>query len=1156
MKQFRIVDNVMGWLAFAIAAYVYCSTIEPTASFWDCPEFISTGYKLEIGHPPGAPFFMLTANLFSQFASDPSQVAYMVNTMSALLSAATILFLFWTISHLTRRLLVKQEEFRHATCLKELSLWKMIAIEGSAMVGALIYTFSDTFWFSAVEGEVYAYSSAFTAVVFWLILKWEDHADEPHADRWLVLIMYMTGLSIGVHLLNLLCLPAIVLVYYYKKFPTDDPKRDLKGSLIALFISIVILAAVLYGVVPGIVQVGGWFELLFVNYLGCPFNTGEIVYIFLLIAVMIWAIWETSRDLNEKRQNIAFLLALAMLGIPFYGHGWMSALIGIIVLAILWFVLGYQKKVKGQKPVALVTARIKNTSLLCMLMLMIGYSSYALIVIRSSANPPMDQNSPEDIFTLGEYLGREQYGQRPLFYGPSYASQVQLEQEGQYCKPVMSTGAPVWQRKEKASPDEKDEYFVVRTKDEYKYAQNMLFPRMYSSSHRGAYESWMGSISTNDSHFDRCGEDVVVKMPTQFENLRFFISYQCNFMYWRYFMWNFSGRQNDLQGNGELEHGNWLSGFEWFDNWRLGNQDMLPDELKENKGHNVYYMLPLLLGLIGLFWQSLAKHLGSAKDQTGIRQFWVVFFLFFMTGLAIVIYLNQTPMQPRERDYAYAGSFYAFAIWCGMGVAALIDLITRLKINKTVVAAVIALLALAVPAQMASQNWDDHDRSGRYTCRDFGQNYLNSCQQYLTTGNDSTPLYPIIFTNGDNDTFPLWYNQDVEGVRTDARVCNLSYLQTDWYIDQMRRPAYDSPSVPITWERIEYCSGTNEYITIEPQMKEVIKEYYRQDPEQARQQYGDEPFELKNVLKHWIRAKNEDFHMIPTDTLYMTIDKEAVRQSGMMMATDSIPDKMIISLKGKRALYKGDLMILEMLAQCNWKRPIYVAVSVGDDNYINLGDNIITEGLAYRITPFTTQHDGKPLPGVKNFDTERTYENIMHRFKFGGLEKRGLYIDETVMRMCYTHRRIMAKLAMELIYDAKDLEHEGKAEEAKALFKKAEEVLNYTDKVIPTYNVPHSYTSGSMDMARAWAALDQHKKAMDIIDQLWKNSVQYAKWYCSLNGFRFDGAKNDVLMHLYILQQLSELTLVLDRDKGEQQIAQLQILSDLFEQKGGTLYED
>ena len=1127
MKQFRLVDNIMGWLTFAIAAVVYCSTIEPTASFWDCPEFISTGYKLEIGHPPGAPFFMLTANLFSQFASDPSQVARMVNTMSALLSAATILFLFWTISHLVRRLLIRD--------WSELTPAKMIAIEASALVGALIYTFSDTFWFSAVEGEVYAYSSAFTAVVFWLILKWEDQADQPHADRWLVLIMYMTGLSIGVHLLNLLCLPAIVLVYYYRKFPTDDPKRDLKGSLIALFISVVILAAVLYGVVPGIVQVGGWFELLFVNMLGCPFNTGEIVYIFLLIGIIIWAIYETYNDLNEKRQNIAFLLAIAMLGIPFYGHGWMSAFIGIVVLAVMWFVLSYKHTVKGQQPKALVSARIKNTSLLCMLMLMIGYSSYALIVIRSAANPPMDQNSPEDIFTLGEYLGREQYGQRPLFYGQSYASQVELTRDGEYCRPVMKKGDPVWQRKEKASADEKDEYFVVRTKDEYQYAQNMLFPRMYSSAHRGAYESWMGDISGYEETYDRCGEMVTVKMPSQLENLRFFISYQCNFMYWRYFMWNFAGRQNDLQGNGELEHGNWLSGWEWLDNLRLGDQSQLPDELKKNKGHNVYYMLPLILGLIGLFWQSLGRHHSSTTDQTGIRQFWVVFFLFFMTGLAIVIYLNQTPMQPRERDYAYAGSFYAFAIWCGMGVAALIDLVNQKfkKLNPAILATVVSLLCLFVPVQMASQNWDDHDRSGRYTCRDFGQNYLQTLQQENN---------PIIYTNGDNDTFPLWYNQDVEGVRTDARVCNLSYLQTDWYIDQMRRPAYDSPSVPITWERIEYCSGTNEYVTVDPEMKEAVMQHYRQHPEEARQQFGDEPFELKNVLKYWVRSKNQDLHIIPTDTLYMTIDKEAVRKSGMMMATDSIPNRMIISLKGKHALYKGDLMILEMLAECNWVRPIYVAVSVGDDNYINLGDNVITEGLAYRITPFTTIKDGKPLPGVKNFDTKRTYDNVMNRYKFGGLDKPGLYIDETTMRMCYTHRRIMAKLALELV-------GEGQVD-------KAEKVLRYTAKMIPAFNVPHNYASGSMDMARTWIILGNKQQAMSIINDLWRNSVQYMKWYCSLEGFRFESAQTECLTHFYILQQLAALTDTIDQATADKQMNELSLLTSIYEQRGGKLYEE
>ena len=1123
MKQFRLVDNVLGWLAFMIAAFVYCSTIEPTASFWDCPEFITTGYRLEVGHPPGAPFFMLTANLFSQFTSDPTQVAKMVNIMSALLSATCILFLFWSITHLVRRLLVDRFE--------DITLAKLIAIEGSGLVGALIYTFSDTFWFSAVEGEVYAYSSAFTAVVFWLILKWEDHADEPHSDRWLVLIMYMTGLSIGVHLLNLLCLPAIGLVYYYRKFPD----ANLKGSLVALGISVVILAAVLYGVVPGIITVGGWFELFFVNTLGMPFNTGEIIYIFLLVACVIWAVYETQTQKHSLTvQNIAFLIAVGMLGIPFYGYGWSAFIIGIIVLAILWFVLKFSKD-----KLPLITARAKNTALLCMLMLMIGYSTYALIVIRSSANPPMDQNSPEDIFTLGDYLGRDQYGQRPLFYGQAYTSQVALEVEGNICKPVMSKGKPVYQRKEKASADEKDSYFVVRTKDEYKYAQNMLFPRMYDAAHASAYESWMGGVDGSEVPYDRCGEPMMIKVPSQFENIRFFLSYPCNFMYWRYFMWNFAGRQNDIQGNGELEHGNWITGIPFIDNARLGNQDLLPDDLKENKGHNVFYCLPLILGLLGLFWQAWYTRKRKVGEKTiddpiGIRQFWVVFFLFFMTGLAIVIYLNQTPMQPRERDYAYAGSFYAFAIWCGMGVAAIINWLERkMKKENLIIATIVTIAALLVPIQMASQTWDDHDRSGRYCCRDFGQNYLMTLQE---KGN------PIIFTNGDNDTFPLWYNQDTEGVRTDARVCNLSYLQTDWYIDQMVRPAYDSPSLPITWNRLEYCAGTNEYVQVDPSLKEQVKELYRESPEEARKQFGDEPFELKNILKHWVRSTVKDFHVIPTDTVFVTIDKEAVRRSGMMMASDSIPDKMVISLKGKGALYKGDLMMLELIANANWERPIYVATTVGQENYMNLGEHFVQEGLANRITPFRTHYTDErgnlvPMPGTTDFDTDKVYDNVMNKYKYGNVSQEGIYLDETVTRMCYTHRRLMASLAVTLL-------DEGKAEQAK-------KVLDKCEKELPAYNVPHDYSCGSLDLARAYNLTGQKEKAQQLVDQLWKKSQQYMMWYCSLDGYRFDGSQRDCMILLYVMNQLLDLQTAIDEKKGAQKDQQLEGLIQLYHSKGG-----
>ena len=1108
MKQYKLVNNVLGWLTFFVAAFVYCSTIEPTASFWDCPEFITTGYKLEVGHPPGAPFFMLTANLFSQFASDPSQVARMVNTMSALLSATTILFLFWSITHLARKLILKD--------WSEMTLGKLIAIQASGLVGALIYTFSDTFWFSAVEGEVYAYSSAFTAIVSWLILKWEDHADEPHSDRWLVLIAYMTGLSIGVHLLNLLCLPAIVLVYCYRRFP----HIELKGSLLALVGSFVLVAAVLYGVVPGIITVAGWFELLFVNTLGCPFNTGEIIYIVLLVAIVIWAIYESYVDKSFKRQNISFVLSVGMLGIPFRGMTWGAGILGLVILVALYFGLNYRKKI-GKDLVPVVTARFKNTALLCMLMLMIGYSSYAVIVIRSAANPPMDQNSPEDVFTLGSYLSRDQYGDSPLLYGQAYTSQVAYDVDGNMCVPKHKEGAAIWQRKEKASKDEKDSYFVVSHKDKIVYAQNMLFPRMHSSAHAGAYENWMGGVEGTQVPYDRCGEPVMVKMPTQMENIRFFLSYQCNFMYWRYFMWNFAGRQNDIQGNGEPEHGNWITGISFIDDWMLGDQSKMPAELKANKGHNVFYCLPLLLGLIGLFWQAW-------RGQRGIRQFWVVFFLFFMTGLAIVLYLNQTPQQPREHDYAYAGSFYAYAIWCGLGVLAIYDMLKKkLKGNDVAVAGVVGVACLLVPIQMASQTWDDHDRSGRYTCRDFGQNYLMTLQD---KGN------PIIFTNGDNDTFPLWYNQETEGVRTDARVCNLSYLQTDWYIDQMKRPAYDSPSVPITWPRIDFCSGTNDYIEVRPAMKQQLLDFYREYPKEARAAFGDEPFEVKNIMKYWVRSKDNDTHVIPTDTLYITIDKEAVRRSGMMMASDTIPDRMVISLAGKRAIYKNDMMMLEMLAQCNWERPLYVATTVGSDNYMNLGDNFVQEGLAYRITPFNTK-----AQGAKNFDTEKVYNNVMNRFKWGGLDKPGLYIDETVMRMCYTHRHLLAQLAMQLIAEGQNA--------------KAEKVLRKAEKVLPEYNVPYTFLSGAADMARAYALIGKKADAARILNKVWADAKSYADYYLQLTGSRFMMSQNDVLRQLYIMQNIAVITQACDHSLADQRLKTVNALYAVYQAKGGAPYD-
>lgn len=1082
MKQYKTVNNLVGWITFLIAATVYCMTIEPTASFWDCPEFITTAYKLEVGHPPGAPFFMLTANLFTQFVSDPALVAKMVNYMSALMSGACILFLFWSITHLVRKLVITDET--------NITRGQLITVMGSGLVGALAYTFSDTFWFSAVEGEVYAYSSMFTAIVFWLILKWEDVADQPHSDRWIILIAYLTGLSIGVHQLNLLCLPAIVLVYYYKKVPGANAK----GSLLALAGSMVLVAAVLYGIVPGVVKVGGWFELLFVNSLGMPFNTGVIVYVALLAAAIIWGIYESYNEKSRTRMNLSFLLTIAMLGIPFYGHGASAVIIGILVLGVLaayLFASKLNEKIR-------MSARTMNTALLCTMMIMVGYSSYALIVIRSVANTPMDQNSPEDIFTLGEYLGREQYGTRPLFYGPAYSSKVALDVEDGYCVPRQKSTDTKYVRKEKTSPDEKDSYVELPGRVEYEYAQNMLFPRMYSSAHTAYYKSWQ-DITGYDVPYDQCGEMLMVNMPTQWDNIKFFFSYQLNFMYWRYFMWNFAGRQNDIQSSGEIEHGNWITGIPFIDNLLYGDQNMLPQELKDNKGHNVFYCLPLILGIIGLFWQAW-------RGQKGIQQFWVVFFLFFMTGIAIVLYLNQTPGQPRERDYAYAGSFYAFAIWIGMGVAGIVHLL-RNYMKEVPAAALTSAVCLLVPIQMASQTWDDHDRSGRYVARDFGQNYLMSLQE---SGN------PIIYTNGDNDTFPLWYNQETEGFRTDARTCNLSYLQTDWYIDQMKRPAYDSPALPITWDRTEYMEGQNEYVPIRPDFKKQIDKAYKAAEEEVlngknpealnniRAQFGDNPYELKNILKYWVRTKDGQA-VIPTDSIVVKIDKEAVRRSGMMIPEalgDSIPDYMHISLKDekgnpKRALYKSELMMLEMLANANWERPIYMAITVGTDNQLNMREHFIQEGLTYRFTPFDTEALGATI------DSEKMYDNLMNKFKFGGIDKPGIYIDENTMRMCYTHRRIFAQLITQLM-------KEGKKDKALA-------ALEYAEKMIPAFNVPYDVQNGALEMAEAYYQLGNNTKADQIIDELANKSVEYLTWYLSLDDNHLLMSQREFIMHLSAL---------------------------------------
>lgn len=1067
MKQYKITNNIIGWIVFAIAAFTYCMTVEPSASFWDCPEFISTATKLEVGHPPGAPFFMLTGNFFTHFTGDPAKAAFCVNIMSALLSALCILFLFWTITHLTRMLICKDGT---------VTTWgQIITIMGSGVVGALAYTWSDTFWFSAEEGEVYAYSSMFTALVFWLILKWEDHADEPHSDRWIVLIFYLTGLSIGVHLLNLLCLPAIALVYYYKR----HPQAQTKGSLVALLVGFLLVAAVLYGVVPGIVKVGGWFELFFVNTLGMPFNTGMVVYILALIAVVLTAIWSTTKT-NRTLTNGLYLASVGMLGIPFFGTGFMSVLIGIVLLATLYFLLNMKRK-DGKM---LLRKRILNTSLLCMLMLMIGYSSYAVIVIRSVANPPMDQNSPEDIFSLGSYLSRDQYGQTPLFFGQAFTSQPDFDANGQ----AIYNTTTEHHRKEKTQANEADTYEDVESLESLQYpsGMKMLFPRMYSSAHAQAYNDWLGgNLHLRDVNYTTSGGDFQYgQMPSQWDNLNFFISYQINFMYWRYFMWNFAGRQNGYQSNGEKEHGNWLTGIPFIDNAIYGNQKELPNELQQDKAHNVFYMLPLLLGLLGLFWQAF-------RGDKGVKQFWVVFFLFFMTGLAIVLYLNQTPMQPRERDYAYAGSFYAFAIWIGMGVAALADLLGRaLKARKKATeefgvlpAAVVSVLCVLVPLQMVSQTWDDHDRSGRYACRDFGLNYLDTMPEKLA---DGTPANPIIFSNGDNDTFPLWYNQETEGKRTDARVCNLEYLQTEWYTDQMVRPAYNSPSLPIAWKRAEYVDdGKHGYFPIVDRKAEL-------DAFKKAHPNGPDPYELTYIMDNYVRTKQ----IFPTDSVVVKVNKQNVINQGITVpAGMEIPDHISLSLKwAGRGMSRKQVMIYEMLARNNWKRPIYMSVTLGAENYAGLQDYFCLEGLAYRLTPFKL--------GQSRIDTDKMYTNLMKRFKYGNVAMPGIFLDETNLRMAQTHRRMFSILVERLL-------NEGKKDKALA-------ALRMCEKVLPEATVPYEYAD--VDLATLWFHAGDKANAARVAKEVARQNWQYLNWANTLpqeTAYAYANSCTKTFLYLY-----------------------------------------
>ncbi len=1056
MKEYKLVNNVLGWVVGLIASVVYLLTIEPTASFWDCGEFITSAFKLEVGHPPGNPFFMLTGNFFTQFASDPVMVGKMVNIMSALFSGFTILFLFWTITHMARKFLIKNE----ATISKA----DILKIMGCGLVGALVYTFSDTFWFSAVEGEVYAYSSLFTAVVFWLILKWEDAADMPHADRWIVLIAYLMGLSIGVHLLNLLCIPAIVLVYYFKK--SENPNT--KGALVALLISFGIVFLLLYGLIQGLVEVCGLFELFFVNVIGMPYNSGVFIYLLIVGGVLAWTIWETMREkIHPLRVRISFILTIVLLGIPFIGSGYLLGAILIVLLGVVLF------KVKK------LNVKLLNMTTVSLMMMAIGYSTYALIMIRATADTPMNQNKPEDIFTIRGYLAREQYGEVPLFYGNTYVAEAEYEQKGNSLVLKTTEGEPVWSRVIKENPGDKDKYYISRTDRRHEYASELktIFPRMYSqqANHIEAYKSW-ANIKGTPVDITRYGETKTVIKPTFAENLRFFFSYQLNYMYWRYFMWNFSGRQNDIQGTGGLMNGNWITGIPFIDEILIGPAENMPNSMVNNKGHNAYYMLPLLLGLVGIFFQ-------ANSGKKGIQSFWVTFFLFFMTGIAIVLYLNQPPFQPRERDYAYAGSFYAFSIWIGFGVAALAQGLEKLKLSPLVSAGVATLAALFVPIQMASQNWDDHDRSDRYVARDFGSNYLESCEPNS-----------VIFTNGDNDTFPLWYAQEVEGIRTDVRVCNMSYLQTDWYIDQMKKQAYESEPLPLSWDRSEYRQGTRDMALLVPlingslDLKAALDFVRSSDPKYKK-----------------VQGYPEDVDYIPSDILAFKVDSVAAIRTGTVRPedADSILNEMTINLQGKRYLGKQELAVLDMLVTNNWERPIYYAMTVSPDQFVKLDPYFEQTGLAYRIVP-------KLVKGTsEDINTERMYDVLMNKFRWGGIENPGVYIDENVRNMGKNYRNMLFSRLSESLCE--------KGDSVKAL-----NVLDRGMEVLNPENIPMDYSG--LSMAELYYKLGQKEKAEEIYNMIAEDALRTVKWIFSLSPGKIPAVQSELSFNLMVLQEIIQTT--------------------------------
>jgi len=1012
IKKYRLWDNIIGWVVFAVAAFTYLMTIEPTMSLWDCSEFIASAHKLEVGHPPGAPFFMILGRFFSNFAGgDEAKVAMMVNAMSGLASALTILFLFWTITHLARRIFLKQES--------DYTPGRIISVLGAGLTGALAYAFSDTFWFSAVEGEVYATSSLFTALVFWAMLRWEDVADEPHADRWIILIAFMMGLSIGVHLLNLLAIPAIVFIWYFRKY-----EFSWKGFTLSLVVSLLLLVLIMYGIIPGIVRVTSGFELFFVNSLGLPFNSGMYIHLLLFLAALILTVWYSFTHSDGRRIFIFAGVTLLLSGI------WLltgSLVVNIVFLAAV---------VYGAWILSTRQRAALNTIMTALLVIVIGYSSFAVILIRSTANPPMNENNPSNPFALLYYLNREQYGQRPLFYGPYYNAPVTDYVKG---KPTYNPSG--------------GKYIITNRETTRKYDEQFMtvFPRMWSDQqdHIREYEQYVGDKGKPVRVTDQqTGEATTLRVPTFGQNLGFMFRYQLGFMYFRYFMWNFSGRQNDVQSTGGPVNGNWITGINFLDAPRTGSVKGMPEDMKNDPSRNRYFLLPLLLGLVGFLWHF----------NRDVRNWWIVLLLFVMTGIAIVIYLNQYPNQPRERDYAYAASFYAFTVWIGLGVLALFELL-RKAAGETPAAVIASVLAFAaVPAVMGSQNWDDHDRSGRYLARDVAFNYLNTCAPNA-----------IIFTGGDNDTFPLWYAQEVEGIRTDVRVCNLMLLNTDWYIDQMKYKAYTSEPLPISLPKELYYDGVNNQVAVLERVKE---------PATAREVMN---FITSGSDVSKLKIYGEDLWYIPTRTIRIPVDSAKVLANGTVRPEDA--DKIVpyidINLKGSWIM-KNQLLVLDILANNNWDRPIYFVTGQTEDA-MGLEEYFQLEGLAYRLVP--VKGVNKNWFEYGRIDTEILYDNLMNRFSWRGAADPDVYID-------YYHKRTLTVVRARLNHArlARELALQGDSV-------RAAKVIDRCLELFPVSKLGYDFYFG--DIISASFAAGQKEKAKEL-------SREFADYYAERTGYLLD----------------------------------------------------